>query len=160
RRVSRSRGGDESWDARCHVYNDVLECAPRNQDASRPRKGPSPPENFAGATQSSFRPMCGRGHHRKEIAMSDSTFLLPARPSLEHLRKQAKELLRAYRVGDTVAVEQFRARIPRLADPVPPDEMILADAQFVLAREYGFENWAGLVHHVAAFQLAEDRLEQ
>ena len=92
--------------------------------------------------------------------MSDPTSLLPARPSLEHLRKQAKELLRAYQAGDAVALERFRARIPRLADPGPPDKMILADAQFVLAREYGFENWAELVHHVAATQLAEDRLGQ
>ena len=92
--------------------------------------------------------------------MSDSTFLLPARPSLEQLRKQAKEFLRAYRVGDTDATDRFRAQIPRLADPAPPDEMILADAQFVLAREYGFENWAELVHHVAATQLAGDRIGQ
>ena len=92
--------------------------------------------------------------------MSDRTSLLPARPSLEQLRKQAKELLRAYRAGGAVAVERFRARIPRLTDPGPPDKMILADAQFVLAREYGFENWAELVHHVAATQLAEDRLGQ
>jgi hypothetical protein len=66
--------------------------------------------------------------------MSDSTSPLPARPSLEQLRKQAKELLRAYRVNDTIAVERFRACIPRLADPGLLDEMILADAQFVLAR--------------------------
>ena len=92
--------------------------------------------------------------------MSDPTSLLPARPSLAQLRKQAKELLRAYRAGAAVAVERFRARIPRLADTGPPDKMILADAQFVLAREYGFENWAELVHHVAATQLAEDRLGQ
>jgi len=92
--------------------------------------------------------------------MSDPTSLLPARPSLQQLRKQAKELLRAYRTGDTAVVEQFRARIPRLADPGQPDEMILADAQFVLAREHGFENWAELVHHIAAIQLAEDRFGQ
>src|SRR5215475_5705947 len=104
--------------------------------------------------------MCGRGHCRKEIVMSDSTFLLPARPSLEQLRKQAKELLRAYRVGDTNATERFRARIPRLADPVPPDVVILADAQFVLAREYGFETWAELVHFVAAYQGAGEALDR
>jgi hypothetical protein len=92
--------------------------------------------------------------------MSDSPSPLPARPSLEQLRKQAKELLRAYRVNDTIAVERFRACIPRLADPGLLNEMILADAQFVLAREYGFANWAELVHHVAATQLAEDRLGQ
>src|SRR5215475_16149610 len=104
--------------------------------------------------------MCGRGHFRKEIVMSDPASLLPARPSLGQLRKQAKELLRAYRAGDTGAVERFRAQISRLTDPAPPDEMILADAQFVLAREYGFEKWAELVHHVAATQLAGDRIGQ
>ena len=92
--------------------------------------------------------------------MSDPASFLPARPSLEQLRKQAKELLRAYRAGATGAVERFRAQISRLTDPAPPDEMILADAQFVLAREYGFENWAELARHVAAAQLAEGRLRQ
>ena len=43
--------------------------------------------------------------------MSDPTSLLPARPSLEHLRKQAKELLRDYKAGAAAAVERFRARI-------------------------------------------------
>jgi len=50
---------------------------------------------------------------------------LPARPSLEQLRKQSKELSRA--------------------EGVP-----LSDAQFQLARRYGFESWPRLVHHVAA----------
>lgn len=50
---------------------------------------------------------------------------LPARPSLEQLRKQAKESSRA--------------------DAIP-----LAEAQFRLAQEYGFESWPKLVHHVAA----------
>ncbi|MGH9768537.1 MAG: hypothetical protein ACREAB_13985 [Blastocatellia bacterium] len=90
--------------------------------------------------------------------MSDPTSLLPARPSLEQLRKQAKELLRAYRAGGA-AVERFRAHIPRLADPSLPDEMILADAQFVLAREYGFESWAKLAHHVVSVN-PSDRLQQ
>ncbi len=40
----------------CHDQNDVLEFSPRNQDASRPRKGPSPPENFAGITSIFFQP--------------------------------------------------------------------------------------------------------
>jgi hypothetical protein len=92
--------------------------------------------------------------------MPDFDSLLPVRPSLEQLRKQAKELLRAYRAGDPVAVKRFSTHIPRLADPGRPDEAILADAQFVLAREYRFENWAGLIHHLAAAHLAEDRLGQ
>jgi ankyrin repeat protein len=57
---------------------------------------------------------------------------LPARPSLEQLRKQAKEHL------DTL----------RAADPSAG----LAAAQHALAREYGFESWPKLVHHIEAMQ--------
>src|SRR5262245_37337101 len=94
--------------------------------------------------------MCGRGQHRKEIIVSDSTSRLPARPSLEQLRKQAKELLRDFRAGDWAAVRRLSAVIPRLIDPAHPESVTLADAQFTLAREYGFENWAKLAHHVEA----------
>src|SRR5690242_8914216 len=89
--------------------------------------------------------------------MSDSTLRLPARPSLEQLRKQAKELLKDYRGGATAATERMRAVISRLAN-ANQSAATLADAQFVLAREYGFENWAALVHHVTAIQMAESRL--
>jgi hypothetical protein len=67
---------------------------------------------------------------------------LPARPSLEQLRKQAKELLRACRDGDGAALERVRRHKPQAADPS------LADAQFALAREHGFDSWPRLVHHV------------
>jgi hypothetical protein len=57
---------------------------------------------------------------------------LPERPSLEQLRKQAKEHL-----------ETLRAIDPSTG---------LAAAQHALARESGFESWARLVHHVASVQ--------
>lgn len=91
--------------------------------------------------------------------MSDSTSHLPARPSLEQLRKQAKELLRNFRAGDTAAVGRIGAAIPRLTDPAQSDDVILADAQFALAREYGFENWAEIVRHVEAI-VSSSRLEE
>jgi hypothetical protein len=69
---------------------------------------------------------------------------LPERPSLEQLRKQAKDLLRAWRDGDAAAVQRVRAHKPHAAEPV------LADAQFTLAREYGFDSWPALIHHVEA----------
>ena len=72
--------------------------------------------------------------------MSDSSGpapRLPARPSLEQLHKQAKDLLRLYQAGDSAAVERFR-----------DGAATLANAQFVIAREYGFESWAKLKHHV------------
>lgn len=92
--------------------------------------------------------------------MSDSTLLLPARPSLDQLRKQAKKLLRDYRAGNAAAIARLRTHIPRLAEAGPSSEMILADAQFVLAREYGRENWAQLVQHITAAQMAAGRLER
>ena len=81
--------------------------------------------------------------------MSDYTPGLPDRPSIAQLRKRAKELLQAMRNGDPAATERLRKHKSNVADP------ILADAQFVLAREHGFESWARLVHHIGAVQNPE-----
>jgi hypothetical protein len=80
--------------------------------------------------------------------MSDSAWLLPARPSLGQLQKQAKELLKQYCAGESAALERFQKASPRLATPGYQQLVTLADAQFVLAREYGFESWAKLKHQV------------
>jgi hypothetical protein len=69
------------------------------------------------------------------------TTRLPARPSLEQLRNQASDLLRAHRAGDPDA----RTRIPK-------DNPTLADAQFAIAREHGFETWAKLKHQIQPSQ--------
>src|SRR5262249_43981177 len=61
---------------------------------------------------------------------------------LVQLRKQAKELLRQLRNGDPAAGERLRRYKPNAVDA------ILADAQFVIAREHGFESWPRLVHHI------------
>jgi hypothetical protein len=71
--------------------------------------------------------------------MSNASARLPARPSLEQLRKQARERLASMRAAHPSAT--------------------LADAQFALARAYGFESWPKLVHHVGAV-LSAGRLEQ
>jgi ankyrin repeat protein len=76
--------------------------------------------------------------------MSDPTSKLPARPSLEQLRKQAKDLLRAARAGDTDAL----ARIHRARRDASETAPILADAQLVIARDHGFAHWAELARHV------------
>src|SRR5687768_11446522 len=70
---------------------------------------------------------------------------LPERPDLEHLKNQAKALLRAYRDNDPEAVGRFRA-LP-LRPGVSPK---LADAQRLVARNYGFPSWARLKAHVAS----------
>jgi hypothetical protein len=80
------------------------------------------------------------GSHRKEIVMSDHTSSrLPVRPSVEQLRKQAKELLRDCKSSEIGALDRVLRYKPRATDPQ------LADAQFALAREYGFESWPKLV---------------
>jgi hypothetical protein len=84
--------------------------------------------------------------------MSDSTPRLPDRPSLAQLRKQAKELVQQLRSGNPSATDRLRKYKPNVSDPK------LADAQFVLAREHGFESWPRLVHHIEAAQVAD--LEQ
>ena len=80
--------------------------------------------------------------------MSDQASRLPSRPSLEQLRKQAKELLRAYRGGDSSAIAQLRAAKPGLSSPDGQHPATLGDAQFALAKEYGFESWPKLKRHI------------
>ena len=69
---------------------------------------------------------------------------LPLRPDLAQQKKQAKELLRAFDAGDAEALARVRAELPDKQD------IALADAQFVLAREYGFTDWAELRQHIDA----------
>ena len=63
---------------------------------------------------------------------------LPERANLAQQKTLAKELLRAFTAGDPDATARVRA--------VLPDKLriVLADAQFTLAREYGFHTWAAL----------------
>ena len=82
--------------------------------------------------------------------MSDFPSSLPARPSLEQLRKRAKDLLRAARAGESAALERFRAAGVRRIANVDAEGAILADAQLTVAREHGFSTWERLVHHLGA----------
>src|SRR5687768_17341145 len=70
---------------------------------------------------------------------------LPVRPDLEQLQRQAKELLRAIRAGDAVAVAEFREHHPESIDPSAAK---LSDAQLALARSYRASSWTRLVHAV------------
>ena len=90
--------------------------------------------------------------------MSESTRQLPLHPSLEQLQKQAKELLRGYRAGDAAARQRFRAVKPGADEG--NSSRTLADAQFVLAREYGFETWTKLKHHIQSMPGGFERYEQ
>ncbi len=69
---------------------------------------------------------------------------LPARPSLDSLRKQAKKLARDATAGNGDAIARIHAQLPRAALPLSN-----RDAQLVVAREYGFAGWSDLTAEVA-----------
>jgi ankyrin repeat protein len=69
---------------------------------------------------------------------------LPDRPDLEQQKRQAKELLQSFTAGGAEARSRIRAELP------DKPHITLADAQFVLAREYGFTNWAALKEYIDA----------
>lgn len=67
---------------------------------------------------------------------------LPSRPDLEQQKKQAKELLQSFLAGEVEARDRIRAELPN------KPHITLTDAQFTLAREYGFASWAALREHI------------
>jgi len=82
------------------------------------------------------------------------TRTLRPRPDLDQLKRQAKELLAAFRGGQTDASTEVDAHY-RGADPATFE---LHDAQLVIARAYGFESWPKLkayVDGVTVTRLAE-----
>ena len=68
---------------------------------------------------------------------------LPARPSLDSLRKQAKRLARDAQAGNREAIARVHAQLPRANLPLSN-----RDAQLVVAREYGFVGWSALTAEV------------
>jgi uncharacterized protein (TIGR03067 family) len=77
---------------------------------------------------------------------------LPARPNLDHLRRQAKTLLAELETGDAAAARAFIEHLPAARDLTPAGvrdaKLRLADAQSVVARQCGFASWPVLARHV------------
>jgi len=80
---------------------------------------------------------------------------LPARPNLEQLKTQAKDLLKLLKAGDPVARQRIQENHPHPAKiataELRTDSVTLSDAQLVIAREYGFASWPKLKEHVESF---------
>ncbi len=89
---------------------------------------------------------------------------LPARPDLEQLRKQAKDLLKSFQSGHPDALRRLRENHPdhsaKVESELRTTAVSLSDAQLVLAREHGFASWPKLKEHVHSVLLdTRDPLE-
>jgi hypothetical protein len=70
---------------------------------------------------------------------------LPAQPSLEQFKKQAKELVKSHRAQEKSALALIREFLPSLTGKTDEEIVLfpfaLHDAQSVIARQYGFPGW-------------------
>jgi ankyrin repeat protein len=77
---------------------------------------------------------------------------LPSKPNLDHLKYQAKDLLKehgAHTPGVAQRMREFHPRFSRATDAEIFDaQLSLSDAQLAIAREYGFPSWARLKAHI------------
>jgi hypothetical protein len=86
---------------------------------------------------------------------------LPENPNLNHLKYQAKDLMKSHAARGLAAAQllrEFHPRFRKLPDAeIFAAKLKLSDAQLAIAREAGFPSWARLKRHIEKPTLA-DRL--
>jgi ankyrin repeat protein len=82
----------------------------------------------------------------------------PSKPDLNHLKYQAKDLLKGHAAHDRGVAQRIREFNPHFRGAADAEifaaSLRLSDAQFTVAREYGFKSWARLKAHVESPALA------
>ncbi len=77
---------------------------------------------------------------------------LPSHPNLDHLKYQAKDLLKEHAERDAGAAQRVREFHPRYRRATDAEifaaHLKLSDAQLTIARESGFPSWARLKRHI------------
>jgi len=77
---------------------------------------------------------------------------LPSNPNLDHLKHQAKDLLRDHAARNRGAAQRIREFHPRFNQAKDAEifdaRLSLSDAQLAIAREYGFPSWTRLKRHI------------
>ena len=82
---------------------------------------------------------------------------LPEKANLDQLKRQARELQRAFAEGSSAIREDVVAHAPRR---VKAGTLSLADAQRIIARGYGFSSWPRMKAHVDWLRRSpEERLD-
>src|SRR5262245_49183089 len=83
---------------------------------------------------------------------------LPNSPHFDVPKREARALLKEWRAGLPEAQDRIRRRHPRFREAEPATiaagKFLLNDAQLVVAREYGFSNWAELKERINANTVA------
>jgi hypothetical protein len=86
---------------------------------------------------------------------------LPSNPNLDHLRYQARDLLRHHAARDPGAAQRIREFHPRFDRATDAEifaaQLSLSDGQLTIARECGFLSWTRLKRHIEKPTLS-DRL--
>jgi Ankyrin repeats (3 copies) len=77
---------------------------------------------------------------------------LPSNPNLDHLKYQAKDLLKDRSAHSPEVAQRIREFHPRFRSATNAEifdaQLRLSDAQLAIAREYGFPSWARLKRHI------------
>ncbi len=85
---------------------------------------------------------------------------LTSNPNLDHLRYQAKDLLKAHAARDAGAAHWIREFHPRFNKSTDAEifgaRLKLSDAQLAIASEHGFQSWARLKRRVEKPAPADD----
>lgn len=83
---------------------------------------------------------------------------LPPNPNLDHLKHQAKDLLKAHAARLPEIAQRIREFHPRFVHSTDAEifhaELKLSDAQLIIARESGFPSWTRLKRHIEKPTLA------
>ncbi len=85
---------------------------------------------------------------------------LPAHPSIEQYKNQAKDLLRDARLGLAETLARLQRNHPRFhplsAEKLAAEPVSLTDAQLILAREHGFLSWPKFAAHIETLRLIRE----
>jgi len=85
---------------------------------------------------------------------------LPQNPNLEHLKYQAKDLLKEHAARDARAAQRIREFHPRFTHATDAEifaaSLKLSDAQLTIARESGYPSWARLKRHIEKPTLTDE----
>jgi hypothetical protein len=85
---------------------------------------------------------------------------LPSNPDLDHLKYQAKDLLKDHAARNSSLAQRLREFHPRFANSTDAEifdaSLQLSDAQLTIARESGFSSWARLKRHIEKPTLSDN----